>query len=53
MTPSSPLTDRLTPVRVAITTGDPAGIGPELVARLLTELAADPSQHVTVYTTGA
>jgi 4-hydroxythreonine-4-phosphate dehydrogenase len=52
MTPSSPLTDRSTAVRVAITTGDPAGIGPELVARLLTELAADPSQHVSVYTTG-
>lgn len=27
-----------TPARVAITTGDPAGIGPELVARLLSEV---------------
>ncbi|TFB99550.1 4-hydroxythreonine-4-phosphate dehydrogenase [Cryobacterium adonitolivorans] len=53
MTPSSFLTDRSTSVRVAITTGDPAGIGPELVARLLTEIASDSSQPVVVYTTAA
>jgi 4-hydroxythreonine-4-phosphate dehydrogenase len=39
--------------RVAITTGDPAGIGPELVARLLTEIAGDAGQPVVVFSTGA
>ncbi|MCU1404815.1 MAG: hypothetical protein JWQ43_1118 [Glaciihabitans sp.] len=51
MTPVSPLPTTQAPVRVAITTGDPAGIGPELVARLLTEIAEDPSQGVVVYST--
>ncbi|NIJ04814.1 4-hydroxythreonine-4-phosphate dehydrogenase PdxA [Frigoribacterium faeni] len=39
--------------RIALTAGDPAGIGPELVARLLTELAADDAHDVVVFTTAA
>jgi len=50
MTPSSPL-PAIPALRVAITTGDPAGIGPELVARLLTEIAGDDAHPVTVYST--
>jgi 4-hydroxythreonine-4-phosphate dehydrogenase len=38
---------------VAITTGDPAGIGPELVARLLTEIAGDTDHPVVVFSTEA
>ena len=53
MTPSSAPTPSSTPVRVAITTGDPAGIGPELVARLLSEIALDAGQPVTVFSTTA
>jgi len=39
--------------RVALTAGDPAGIGPELIARLLTELAVDDAHDVVVFTTPA
>lgn len=48
---SSTLLD--SPPRVAMTTGDPAGIGPELVARLLVEIAGDAGQPVAVFTTSA
>ena len=34
--------------RVALTLGDPAGIGPELVARLLSGSAETPAADVTI-----
>lgn len=47
---------RLRP-RVALTAGDPAGIGPELLVRLLHEIASTPTTDdghaVTVFTTAA
>ena len=39
------------PARVALTTGDPAGIGPELLAKLLVEIAGDSAHDVTVFST--
>lgn len=45
ITPSGP--------RVALTAGDPAGIGPELLVRLLAEIAERPEERVTVFTSPA
>jgi 4-hydroxythreonine-4-phosphate dehydrogenase len=39
--------------RIALTAGDPAGIGPELLVRLLGEIATADDVDVTVFTTGA
>lgn len=41
--------EKANPPRIAVTAGDPAGIGPELVARLLTDQARTPSADLVVF----